>query len=77
MKIQTLQIMLPHILYVRDRKYFSHLIENANIISNNQKLIEGSKRITILLPQWTTFIIDDALFSSKSRKKLLRFKDIR
>ncbi|TYG41555.1 hypothetical protein ES288_D12G184800v1, partial [Gossypium darwinii] len=50
--------------------------ENVNIISGNAKLIEGSGTATILLPQWTIFIINDALFSSKSWRNLLSFKYI-
>ena len=40
-------------------------------------LIEGSRRAIIILPNGTKLCIDDALYSSKSRRNLLSFKDIR
>ncbi|TYJ26271.1 hypothetical protein E1A91_A07G108400v1 [Gossypium mustelinum] len=65
---------------LKDKKYFSHLtMSNAhvNTISGSSKLIEGSGRAIILLPKGTKFIIDDALYSTKSQRNLLSFKDIR
>ncbi|KAK8359548.1 hypothetical protein V6Z11_A04G103500 [Gossypium hirsutum] len=65
---------------LKDKKYFSHLtMSNAhvNTISGSLKLIEGSGRAIILLPKGTKFIIDDALYSTKSQRNLLSFKDIR
>jgi hypothetical protein len=50
---------------------------HVNTISGISNLIEGSGRAYILLPEETKLIINDALYSSKSRKKLLSFKDIR
>ncbi|TYH06032.1 hypothetical protein ES288_A08G126000v1, partial [Gossypium darwinii] len=50
---------------------------HVNTISGNSKLIEGSGRAIILLPKYTKFIIDDALYSTKSQRNLLSFKDIR
>ncbi|KAB2090041.1 hypothetical protein ES319_A03G100200v1, partial [Gossypium barbadense] len=50
---------------------------HVNTISNGSKLIEGLGRAIILLPKGTKFVIDDALYSTKSQKKLLSFKDIR
>ena len=61
-------------------KYFSHLTmgeTNVNTISGSAQLIEGSGRATIFLPKGTKMIIHDALFSPKSRRNLLSFKDIR
>ena len=43
----------------------------------NTKLVERSRRANILLPQGTIITIGDALFSSKSPRNLLSFKDIR
>ena len=40
-------------------------------------MIEGSGRANIMLPNGTIFIIDNALFSTKLRRNLLNFKDIR
>ncbi|KAG4215690.1 hypothetical protein ERO13_A01G192450v2 [Gossypium hirsutum] len=50
---------------------------HVNTISGSSKLIEGSGRAIILLPKGTKFIIDDALYSTKSQRNLLSFKDIR
>lgn len=65
---------------LKKKKYFSHLInQEANIstISGSAKLIEGSGRASILLPRGTQFKIDNALFSPKSQRNLIAFKDIR
>ncbi|KAB2049362.1 hypothetical protein ERO13_A13G153650v2 [Gossypium hirsutum] len=50
---------------------------HVNTISGSSKLIEGSGKAIILLPKGTKFIIDDALYSTKSQRNLLSFKDIR
>ena len=39
-------------------------------------MIEGSERANIIFSKGTRFIIDNALFSTKSRRNLLSFKDI-
>ncbi|TYG74167.1 hypothetical protein ES288_D04G160900v1, partial [Gossypium darwinii] len=65
---------------LKEKKYFSHLtISDAHIntISSSSKLIEGSGRTILLLPKGTKFVIDDVLFSTKSQRNLLSFKDIR
>ncbi|KAG4192625.1 hypothetical protein ERO13_A07G173700v2 [Gossypium hirsutum] len=49
---------------------------HVNTISGSSKLIEGSGRAIILLPKGTKFIIDDVLYSTKSQRNLLSFKDI-
>ena len=64
---------------LKDKRYFSHLtIRSASIntIAGNTKLIEGSGRAIIILPKGTKFVINDALYSSKSQRNLLSFKDI-
>ena len=64
---------------LKGKKYFSqlHLGEtNIHTISGTTNLIEGSGRACILLPEGTKLIIDDALYSSRSRRNLLSFKDI-
>ena len=48
-----------------------------NTISGSAKLIEGFRRANILLPGGTKIHIDDALYSIKSQRNLLSFKDIR
>ncbi|PIN13099.1 hypothetical protein CDL12_14284 [Handroanthus impetiginosus] len=65
---------------LKHMNYFSHLKlgeTNINTISGSAKLIESSGRANIWLPEGTKLVIDNALFSSKSRKNLLSFKDIR
>ena len=65
---------------LQDQKYFSHitLVEaNVNTISGPTNYIDGSKRATIMLPCGTIFHINDALYSVRSRRNLLSFKDIR
>jgi GAG-pre-integrase domain len=65
---------------LKNNKYFSQLspVEtHVNAISDISNLIEDSGRACILLPEGTKLIINDALYSSKSRRNLLSFKDIR
>ena len=62
-----------------DQKYFSHktLVEaNVNTISGPVDLIDGYRRATIMLPCGTIFHINDALYSVRSRRNLLSFKNI-
>lgn len=49
---------------------------HVNTISDISNLIEGSEKVCILLRKGTELIINDALYSSKSRRNLLSFKDI-
>jgi hypothetical protein len=49
---------------------------HVNIISDISNLIECSGIAYILLPEGIKLIINDALYSSKSRRNLLSFKDI-
>ncbi|KAB2042161.1 hypothetical protein ES319_D02G197000v1, partial [Gossypium barbadense] len=61
------------------KKYFSHLtMQKASLstISDSTKIIEGSKRANILFPKETKFQINDVLYSPKSQRKFLSFKDI-
>ena len=65
---------------LRDQKYFSHitLVEaNVSTILGLADLIDGFERATIMLSCGTIFHIKDALYSVKSRRNLLSFKDIR
>jgi hypothetical protein len=65
---------------LKNKKYCSQLspVEtHVNIIYGISNLIEGSGRTCILLQEGTKLIINDALYSSKSRRNLLSFKDIR
>ncbi|KAB2044514.1 hypothetical protein ES319_D01G096000v1, partial [Gossypium barbadense] len=49
---------------------------HVNTISGSSKLIEGSGRAIILLPKGTKFVIDDALYSTKSQRIFFIFKYI-
>ena len=63
-----------------DKKYFSNLTLvpfNVQIISGPVDLIKGSGRATIVLLNGTKCQIDDVLYSNKSNRNLLSFKDIR
>ena len=64
---------------LRDKKYFQYLILNkasVNIILGSSNLIEGFGRANIILPKGTKFCIHNALYSFKSRRNLISFKDI-
>ena len=64
---------------LRDKKYFSifTLVQsNVHTISGPVDLIKGSGKATIILPKGTIFQIEDALYSNKSSRNLLSFKDI-
>ena len=65
---------------LRDKRYFLKLtLRKANVstIPSTTNLVEGSGRANIMLQNWTRFHINDTLYSSKSRRNLLSFKDIR
>ena len=65
-------------MILKDKKYFKILKlckANVNTISGSSNLIEGSGRAT-MLPKGTKLCINDALYSSKSSRNLLNFKDI-
>ena len=66
-------------MILRDKKYFSNSTlaqSNVHIISGPVNLIKGSGRATIILPKGTKFQIEDAIYSAKSSRNLLSFKDI-
>ncbi|TYJ49830.1 hypothetical protein E1A91_A01G162700v1, partial [Gossypium mustelinum] len=50
---------------------------HINTISGCSKLIEGSRKVNLLLLKGTKFVMDDALFSTKFQRNLLSFKYIR
>ena len=65
---------------LRDKKYFSNFTlaqSNVHTISGPVDLIKGSGKATIILPKCTKLQIEDALYSNKSSRNLLSFKDIR
>ena len=64
---------------LRVKKYFSNLALvpfNVQTISGLIDLIKGSGRAIIVLPNGTKFQTDDVLYSNKSNRNLLSFKDI-
>ncbi|KAI5317809.1 hypothetical protein L3X38_037516 [Prunus dulcis] len=64
---------------LRDKKYFDNLhLSKAKVttILGSANLIDGFGRAQILLPNGTQFTIDNALYSLRSRRNLLSFKDI-
>ena len=63
-----------------DKKYFSNISlvkSNVNTILGLVDLIQGFGRATIILPKGTKIHINDALYSTKSKRNLLSFEDIR
>ena len=58
--------------------FLNLIITNASVstISSTSDLIEGSGIAKIMLPNGTRFHINDALYSSKSTRNVLNFKDI-
>ena len=49
---------------------------NVSTIFGTSDLIEGFRRENIMLPNGTRFHINDAIYSSKSTRNFLSFKDI-
>ena len=79
MVIYVLLTTQPHIQSFERIFFFLNLIiTNASVstISSTSDLIEGSGIAKIMLPNGTRFHINDALYSSKSTRNLLNFKDI-
>ena len=65
---------------LRDKNYFSSITlrkTNVHTISSPVEMIDGSGNATIILPNGTTLHIEDVLLSTKTKKKLLNFKDVR
>ena len=65
---------------LNNEKYFSNLVlgkDDVYTISGKSKIIDGYGKANILLPKGTKLKIEVALYSSKSHRNLLSFKDIR
>ena len=65
---------------LKHKEYFSELTmvkADVTTISGTTKLIEGYGKAQIILPNGTKLVINDALYSSKSRRNLISFKDVR
>jgi hypothetical protein len=64
---------------LKKKTYFSEINPTKtiiNTISGPADLIEGSGNAMFTLPNGTKFVINDALYSPKSRRNLLSFNDI-
>lgn len=64
----------------RNKRFFSNLTlaaANVSTISGTSNLIEGHGKALIMLPNGTKIHVQDALFSTRSNRNLLSFKDIR
>ena len=64
---------------LRGKKYFLNLIvtnTSVSTISSTSDLIEGFERANIMLSNGSRFHINDTLYSSKSTRNFLSFKDI-
>ena len=64
---------------LQKKKYFSQLTlspSNVTTISNPVNLIEGFGKATLILPGGTILHLQDALYSTQSKRNLLSFKDI-
>lgn len=64
---------------LKDKKYFSHtqLVElNVRTISRVANIIKDSRKANIMFPRRTRFLINNAFFSSRSKRNVLSFKDI-
>ena len=68
-----------HTILQANRYFLDLTLTNVNVstISGIANLIEGSGRANIILPNGTMFHINNALYSRKSIRNLLSFKDIR
>ena len=65
---------------LKDREFFHTLTEkrgSVTTIANDNVLIVGSRRASLILPMGTKLIINDALLYPQSTSTLLSFKDIR
>ena len=62
-----------------NKKYFSKLTMlkgKVNTILGSANLIEGFEKANIIFPRGTKLTIDNALFSSQSKRNLLSSKDM-
>ena len=65
---------------LKDKNYFSTMtlrITNIHTISGPVEMIDGSGNATIMLPNDTILHIEDAVLSTKTKRNLLSFKDVR
>ena len=59
--------------------FFSLTLRKTNVhtVSSPIEIINDSVNATIMLPNGATFHIENALLSTRSKRNLLRFKDVR
>ena len=65
---------------LKDKIYFSSInfiSSKVSTIAGPAQIIEGSGRAHLVLPNGTHIFIQTALYSSKSKRNLLSFRDIR
>ena len=65
---------------LKDRKFFHTLIEkrrSVTIIANDNVLIVGFGKASLILSMGIELVIDDVLLYPQSTRTLLSFKDIR
>ncbi|KAM2891370.1 hypothetical protein COP2_009677 [Malus domestica] len=65
---------------LREQHYFTNLIPkktHLTTLSGPSNLIEGYKKTCIMLSNGTILTIKEALYSPRSRRMLLSFRDIR
>src|SRR5581483_1993009 len=65
---------------LRDTRYFQTLRkndENITTVAGSERHIVGTGRATIILPNGTELVIQEALLYSESTRTLISFKDIR
>ena len=65
---------------LKDKRYFVNLTlrsANINTVAGTGRLIEGHGQAHLMMPNGTHLEISDALYSPKSKRNLLSFKDIR
>jgi hypothetical protein len=64
---------------LKSKKYFTKIFPTKgviNTISGPADLIEGTGNAMLMLPNGTKFVINNALYSPKSKRNLLSFNDI-
>jgi len=64
---------------LKSKKYFTKIFPTKgviNTISSPADLIEGTGNAMFMLPNGTKFVINNALYSPKSKRNLLSFNDI-
>ena len=64
---------------LKSKKYFTEISPTKgviNTISGPANLIEGIGNVMLMLPNGTKFVINNALYSPKSKRNLLSFNDI-